>query len=141
MIRSSARPEPLLQIAQQVENLRLDRDVERGRRLVGDEQRRAARQRERDERALPQAARQLVRIVAHAPLRLGNADGVEELDRAVARRAPARDAVHHQRFLDLVADGEDRVQRRHRLLEDQRDLGAADLLHLLLVERRGGRVP
>ena len=29
--------QPLLQVAQQVENLRLDRDVERGRRLVGDD--------------------------------------------------------------------------------------------------------
>ena len=54
----------------------------------------------------------------------------------VARGPPARDAVHHQRLLDLVADGEDRVERGHRLLEDQRDLGAADLLHLALVQRQ-----
>ena len=37
---------------------------------------------------------------------------------------------------DLVADGEHRVQRRHRLLEDHRDVVAADLRHLVLVERR-----
>ena len=61
--------EPLLQIAQQVEDLRLDRDVERRGRLVGDQQRRIAGERERDERALPQAAGQLVRIVADAALR------------------------------------------------------------------------
>ena len=86
---SSARPKALLQIAQQVENLRLDRDVERGRRLVGDDQRRVARQRQRDQRALPQPARQLVRIVADALLRLRDADGLEQLDRALPRgRAP-----------------------------------------------------
>ena len=65
--------EPLLQIAQQVEDLRLDRDVERRRRLVGDEQRRLARERQGDQRALPQAARELVRVLvargAQAPER------------------------------------------------------------------------
>ena len=62
--------EALLQVAQQIENLRLDRDVERRRRLVGDDERRIARQRDRDQRALAQAAGELVRIVAHALLRI-----------------------------------------------------------------------
>ena len=44
VISSSAEAEPLLQLAQQLEDLRLDRDVERGRRLVGD-QRASARTR------------------------------------------------------------------------------------------------
>ena len=57
-------PQPLLQVAQQVENLRLDRHVERRRRLVGDEERRPARERQGDQRALAQAARELVRILA-----------------------------------------------------------------------------
>ena len=39
-----------------------------------------------------------------------------------------RDAlVPHDRLGDLLADREDRVERRHRLLEDHRDLGAAHL--------------
>ena len=50
--------------AQQVEDLRLDRDVERRRRLVGDQQLRLAGERHRDHRALAHAARELVRIVA-----------------------------------------------------------------------------
>ena len=54
---------PRLQLAQQVEDLRLDRHVERGRRLVGDQQRRFAGERHRDQRALAQAARELVRVV------------------------------------------------------------------------------
>ena len=66
-------PEALLQIAQQVENLRLDRDVERGRRLVGDEQRGPAGERDRDQRALAHPARELMRILAHAPFGLRHA--------------------------------------------------------------------
>ncbi len=36
---------------------------------------------------------------------------------------------------DLVAHGVDRVQRGHRLLEDDGDLAGADLVHLGLLER------
>jgi len=43
--------------------------------------------------------------------------------------------VDPQRLLDLAADREDRVECGHRLLEDQRDLGAADLPHRPFVER------
>jgi hypothetical protein len=35
-------------------------------------------------------------------------------------------------FGDLIADGVDRIERRHRLLEDDGDLLAADLLHVVL---------
>ena len=52
-----------LHVAQQIEDLRLDRDVERGRRLVGDDQRRLAGQRHGDQHALAHAAGELVRVV------------------------------------------------------------------------------
>ena len=117
---SSARPRRSLQIAQQVEDLRLDRDVERRRRLVGDDERGSQASAMRDQRALPQPAGELVRVVAHAPLRLGHAAPRRSSSiarcRAVAARRPPVDA---QRLLDLVADREDRVERRHRLLEDR----------------------
>ena len=48
--------ETLLQISQQVEDLRLDGHVERGCRLIGDEEGRLARECEGNQRALPQAA-------------------------------------------------------------------------------------
>ena len=41
--------------------------------------------------------------------------------------------MHTHHFGDLVADGEDGVERRHRLLEDHRDAIAAHLLHRALV--------
>ena len=56
----------LAQRAHQLEDLRLDRHVERGRRLVGDQQLRLAGQRHRDHHALAHAARELVRIVVEA---------------------------------------------------------------------------
>ena len=58
---------------QQVEDLRLHGDVERGRRLVGEQELRAARQRDRDHHTLAHAARQLVRVLAEPALGFGDA--------------------------------------------------------------------
>ena len=69
VISSSADAGPLLDRLEQLEDLGLDRDVERGRRLVGDQQLRLARERHRDHHALAHAARQLVRVLLGAPLR------------------------------------------------------------------------
>ena len=51
-----------LQLHDQFQDLRLRRDVERGGRLVRDEQRRLQRERHRDADTLALAARELVRI-------------------------------------------------------------------------------
>ncbi len=51
-----------LQVAHQVQHLRLHRHVERRRRLVADEEARLARERPRDRDPLPLPARELVRI-------------------------------------------------------------------------------
>ena len=50
--------------------------------------------------------------------------------------AAAGQAVHLERLGNLAADGVDRVERRHRLLQDQADLAAADRAHRPLVERQ-----
>jgi hypothetical protein len=67
----------LLQLEQQLEDLRLDRDVERGGGLVGDQHLGVHRERPGDHHALLQAARELERILAEAPLRVRNADRLE----------------------------------------------------------------
>ena len=64
------RADTLLQLQHQPQDLRLDRHVQRGRRLVGDQQPRRARQRHRDHRALAHSARELVRIIAQPALRI-----------------------------------------------------------------------
>ena len=72
-----------LQVAQQVQDLRLDRHVERGDRLVGDDHLRLQGERAGDADALPLAAGELVRV---AVVVLGvQADGVHQLlDRPLA---------------------------------------------------------
>ena len=58
-----------LLVFEQVEHLRLHRDVERGGGLVGEEELRPGGERDRDAHALAHAARQLMRVLAHASLR------------------------------------------------------------------------
>src|SRR5262249_49991828 len=119
-----------LQLVEQFENLRLDGDVEGGGGLVGDEEVRIARQRHRDHHALAHTARKLVRVFLHAPLGIRNVHDLQHLDGLVPGVAAAQPLVQPDRLGDLLADREDRVQRGHRLLEDHRDLFAADLAHL-----------
>ncbi len=123
-------PELALQALEQRENLRLHGHVERRRRLVGDQQLRLVGERHRDHRALAHAAGELVRVFLHAPRRVGDADESEQLDRACSRLRLG-DVLMHAHGLDqLRADLEERVQRGQRVLEDHRDVVAADRAHL-----------
>ncbi len=73
---------------QQVHDLGLDGDIERRGRLVGDQQRGLAGERRRDHHALAHASGHAVRVVVVALGCRGNADAVEQADRACrARRA------------------------------------------------------
>ena len=65
-MRMIAVPSLGAQRAHQLEDLRLDGDVERGGGLVGDQEPRVAGERHRDHHALAHAARELVRIVVEA---------------------------------------------------------------------------
>ncbi len=108
-----------------------------GGRLVGDQEARPARQRHRDHRALPQAARELPRVGVHALARHRDAHVLEQLHRHLPRvglrqrRAPGTPLalVQAQRLDHLVADRVHGTERRHWLLRDQRDLGPADRSH------------
>ena len=73
-----------LQRVEQRQDLRLDGDVERGRRLVADQKLRLAGQRHGDHGALALAARELMRIAVDASLRLRDAGAPQQLDRAFA---------------------------------------------------------
>ena len=81
----------LAQRAHQLEDLRLDGDVERGGRLVGDQQLRPAGERHRDHHALAHAAREPVRIVVEAPLGRRDAHAAQHLDRAARFACVAAD--------------------------------------------------
>ena len=124
--------ELLLQVLEQVEDLRLDGHVQGGGRLVGDQQVGVADQRHGDHGALAHAAGELVRVVVHARLGLRDADLGQHLDRPLPGLLLGGAGVLHVRLGDLPAHRVVRRERRQRVLEDHRDLVAAELLHLLL---------
>ena len=90
-----------LQLLEQVKDLALDGDIERGRRFVGDQQLRVAGERHGDHDALAHAAGKLVRIGAQRACGRRNAHEVEQLDcaRCALRRGSRlrclRIALHH----------------------------------------------
>ena len=114
--------EPLLQIEQQVHDLRLHGDVERRDRLVGDDERRLERERARDADALPLAAAELVRVLVD----VGGVepDELEQLPHARATLLARADLVNDERLLDDRADAHPRIQRRVRILEDDLEVPA-----------------
>ncbi len=122
------------QLPHQLQDLRLDRDVERRRRLVGDDELWIAREADGDHHALAHAARKLVRILVEPPLGIGDADEPEQLHRAGARLLLRHVQMDEQRLHDLQPDRQDRVERGHRLLEDHRDVAPAAFAHLLVRE-------
>ena len=124
------------QRVEQVEDLRLDRHVQRGRRLVRDEQLRRAGQRHRDHHALAQAAGELVRVGGEPLGGTRHADELEHLAGLDQRLLARHVAVQPDGLGDLLPHRPRRVQRRQRILEDHRDVVAAHLLHLALGERR-----
>ena len=90
VIRISAGAERLAADRDQRQDLRLDRHVERGGRLVGDQQRRLARQRHRDHRRAAACRR---KAGADSPARAARGSGMrtrpQHLDRACSRACSA----------------------------------------------------
>ena len=121
--------EPVPQVPQELEDRRLDGDVEGRGRLVGDDHLRLARDRNGDHDTLLLPAGQQVRVGVGASGRLGDPNQVEELDGA-STGSPARQlAVRAQCLDDLPSHRPDRVERRRRLLADHGDPVAADPAH------------
>ena len=113
----------------QRDDLRLHRDVERGRRLVGDEKLGIGRQRQRQHHALAHAARELVRIGVHPLRRRRDANLGQELDGTAAGIGLRHVRVRADRLGELSADAEDGIEARQRVLEHHADAPAADGAH------------
>ena len=124
-----------LELDEELQDLGLDGDVERGRRLVGDQEARIAGERHRDHHPLAHAAGELVRIIVEALLGIRNVHEAQHACGLLARRAPIGARMDAERLGDLLADAQERVEARHRLLEDHGDAVASDLTHRPLVER------
>ena len=121
-----AHAQLVAQAAQQVEDLRLQRHVERGGRLVGHQQLRLADQRHRDQHALAQAAREFVRVLRQPPLGRVDADALEHVHHGVVRLGRADAAVQAQRLVQLRADRAGRIQAGQRILKHHADAVAPD---------------
>jgi hypothetical protein len=118
-----------LKLAHELQDLRLDGDVEGGRRLVGDQDLRPAGERHADHHALAHAAREFVRVLPQPARRIGDPHRVEHVAREPQRLAVAGALVDADGLAHLRADRHDRVEGGHRLLEDHRDVAAADPAH------------
>ena len=107
-------PELTLEIGEEVQDLGLDRDVERGDGLVAHQEARAEGQRPCDPDPLPLAAAERMRVARHVIA--GQAHRVEQLAHPRGGRA-ARGTEVAKRLADDVADREARIQRRVPVLE------------------------
>ena len=127
--------EPLPELPEELEDLGLDGHVERGGRLVGDEEVGVVREGHRDHDPLALSAGELVGVGGEAKLGIAEVDEFEQLEDPLAGRRGADRLVEAERFADLLLDRVEGIQRRHRLLEDHRYASPPERAHC-----RRGRV-
>ena len=119
-----------LEANQQIENLSLDRDIQRCRRFIRNQEFWTRGERHRNHGPLSQATGELMRILLHALLGRRNGNCPHDLDRPVVRFAPRKILVRLDAFANLLTDGQHRIQGGHRLLKNHRNFSAADLAHV-----------
>ena len=114
----------LLQVAQESQDLRLHRHIQRRRRLIGDQNIGLSRQHHGHQGALALAAGQLERVAV----------GMLRLQTHIHQKARHRlsGAVRRERLLNLRGDRHDRIKAAHRLLKHHRHSSAAQTAHLPL---------
>lgn len=105
------------QLAQQPQHFGLDGHIERGRRLVRDQQGRLGGQGHGEGHPLALAAGDLVRKRAGDPVRLRQLNPVEGGGDGASQLRPAQTPVAAQRFGDLPSDTHQRIERREGFLE------------------------
>ena len=108
-----------------LQNLCLDGHVQCGGGLIADQDLRVAGHRNGDDDALAHTAGELVRVLAEADLRVGDADIPQVFQRLLFGGLAAQALMQLHGFHDLVADGLQRVQAGHGVLHDHGDLVAA----------------
>ena len=114
--------EIVLERIEQVDDLRLDGHVERGHRLVRDDEVRRHGERAGDANALALASRELVRIPGRRVL--GQPDPAQEAPDRRRVRPAAHALMNAQRLADDSADAVSRIQGRERVLEHHLHLPA-----------------
>ena len=116
--------------AQHLDHLVLDRGVERGGRLIGDQHLRIGRQRHRDHHALAHAARQFMRVEPKDARGIAEPDLAQQVFGFLPNGAAVRKMA--QRFRQLPVDPKRRVEIGQRVLKHHRETAmAAQLAHRL----------
>ena len=116
----------------QVKDLFLDGHIQRRCRLIRDDQIGVARQSEGDHNALAHAAGKLVRIGFQPGAGLGDADSLQQLNRAIIGLRAFDAGRLFNRLNQLRTDSQQRVQRGLWILKDHPDPVAPNLAHLIL---------
>ncbi len=115
-MNSIVRPKRSRKVGQQIDDLRLDRDVECGHRLVGDDELRLDRKRAGNADPLALPAGELVR---KTPRVLGReTDERQELGDPFPASDSRVESVRGHRFVQRIADAPARVQAGVRVLKD-----------------------
>ena len=121
-----------LQLGDELQNFGLRGHVQRGGRLVADQEARLQDDGHRDHDALALPARKLMRVARMDARRVGQPHALEDRKNVRLALGSAPRGVGAQQLVDLLAAGEHRVQRRHRLLEHHAHAGAAQLAQPLV---------
>ena len=103
-------PEVAIEAPDQIENLGLNRDVESGGRLVGDQQVGPGSQRHGDHHSLGHSARKLVGIGPGPAPRVGDADFLQHCDHPVLDLLVREIEMDLHRLADLLPGPVDRVE-------------------------------
>ena len=125
------QPALALQLLQQVDNLRLNRHIQRRHRLVAHDNLRIKNQRARQADALPLTTGELVRITIE--MLRPQADLRHDVQRPRHPLVLVADMVNRQHFHQHVANALPRVQRRVRVLEHNLHI-PAERQHFLLAQ-------
>ena len=130
VISRRAVPKLRRRVGENREDLRLHDDVERRRRLVGDQELRSQDERERDHDPLSHPAGELVRVLPEPRRR--DPHPSERLERPRAHLSVGQlGLVLLEGLAEVILDPHQRVEARHRLLEDQAEVGAPQAPELL----------
>jgi len=124
------------EIVEQVEDLLLDGDIERGSGLVSDEQVRAIDDGHGDHDPLAHTSGKLVRVAAGTLLRVGDGNVAQAFDGTAPGFGFRNLVVRQHGFGNLVPNAHNRVEGGHRFLKDHGDAGAAETTELFRAESR-----
>jgi hypothetical protein len=124
----------LTEFLEEVQDLSLDRDIESGGGFVSNDEIRVTGEGNGNDDTLAHTAGELVRELIDTRFRGRDADLFKEFDGSDASFREAEATVKHERLADLFADGMDRVEGGHGLLENDADVLTTDRVHFIARE-------